>query len=122
MDHNLSRRSLAQGLAVGMAATAFASHALARQATPATQRGNGASEFDVIVVGAAGLGAGQKLAALELRAIVIEARDRIGGRCYCNNSFPALFDFGGQFFQQVVPNAYGGSNNPLYELYIAQAA
>jgi monoamine oxidase len=92
---------------------------LARQATPATNSG---SEFDVIVVGAgaAGLGASQKLAELGLRAVVLEARDRIGGRCYCDNSIPAPFDFGGQFFQQVVPNAFGGTNNPLYDLYIAQ--
>ena len=55
-----------------------------------------------------------------MRAVVLEARDRIGGRCYCDNTFPAPFDFGGQFFQQVVPNALGGTNNPLYDLYIAQ--
>jgi monoamine oxidase len=44
------------------------------------------------------------------RAVVLEARDRIGGRCYSNNSFPAPLDFGGQFFQQVVPNVFGGMN------------
>jgi monoamine oxidase len=119
---NLSRRSVVRGVATGTVAAAFGSHALARQATTATNSGNSDSEFDVIVVGAgaAGLGAGQKLAALGLRAVVLEARDRIGGRCYCDNTFPAPFDFGGQFFQQVVPNAFGGTNNPLYDLYIAQ--
>jgi monoamine oxidase len=50
----------------------------------------------------------------------LEARSRIGGRCFCDNSFPAPFDFGGQFFQQVVPNVFGGTNNPLFDLYIAQ--
>jgi len=94
---------------------------LARQATPAPG-GSDSADFDVIVVGAgvAGLGAGQTLASLGLRGVVLEARDRIGGRCYCDNTFPAPFDFGGQFFQQVVPNAFGGTNNPLYDLYIAQ--
>ena len=122
MARNLSRRSVVRGVATGTVAAAFGSHALARQATTATNSGNSDSEFDVIVVGAgvAGLGAGQKLAALGLRAVVLEARDRIGGRCYCDNTFPAPFDFGGQFFQQVVPNAFGGTNNPLYDLYIAQ--
>jgi monoamine oxidase len=55
-----------------------------------------------------------------MSAVVLEARDRIGGRCYCDNTFPAPFDFGGQFFHQVVPNAFGGTNNPLYDMYIAQ--
>jgi monoamine oxidase len=119
VDRRFSRRSLVQGIAAGTAATTVGSRALARQATPATTSG---SEFDVIVVGAgaAGLGAGQKLAQLGLPAVVLEARDRIGGRCYCDNAFPVPFDFGGQFFQQVVPNAFGGTNNPLYDLYIAQ--
>jgi len=124
VDCKLSRRSLVQGVAAGSVATSFASRALARQATPMTNSSNGGSECDVIVVGAgaAGLAAGQELAALGLRAVVLEARDRIGGRCYCDNTFPAPFDFGGRFYQQVVPNAFGGTNNPLYDLYIAQGS
>jgi monoamine oxidase len=122
VDHALSRRSLVQGVAAGTIATAFGSHAVARQATPATGNGGASSDFEVIVVGAgvAGIAAGQKLNELGVRAVVLEARDRIGGRCYCDNSFPAPLDFGGQFFQQVVPNVFGGTNNPLYDLYIAQ--
>lgn len=121
MVQMLTRRSLVRGMAAGTVANTFGSHALAHQATPAPA-GNDSSDFDVIVVGAGagGLGAGQKLAALGLRGVVLEARDRIGGRCYCDNTFPAPFDFGGQFFQQVVPNAFGGTNNPLYDLYVAQ--
>jgi monoamine oxidase len=122
VDQFLSRRSLMQGVAGGTVATAFGSHVLARQATPAASNGHGSGDFDVIVVGAgvAGLGAGQALKLRGVRAVVLEARNRIGGRCYCDNSFPAPFDFGGQFFQQVVPNIFGGTNNPLYDLYIAQ--
>lgn len=62
----------------------------------------------MIVVGAsvAGLGAGQQLAALGLLAVMLEARDRIGGRCYCDNTFPVpSLDLGVQVFHQVVPNA-----------------
>src|SRR5215213_4934741 len=122
MVQTLSRRSLVHGMAAGTVATSFGSRALARQATPAAGTGKDSSDFDVIAVGAgaSGLGAGQKLAELGLRGVVLEARDRIGGRCFCDNTFPAPFDFGGQFFQQVVPNALGGTNNPLYDLYIAQ--
>lgn len=117
-----SRRTLLQGLAAGTAATAFGSPVLARQATPAPSARSGSSDADVIVVGAglAGMGAGQALKLRGIPAIVLEARDRIGGRCFCDNSFPAPFDFGGQFFQQVVPNALGGTNNPLYDMYRAQ--
>src|SRR5581483_4852128 len=85
--------------------------------------GGGASaDYDAIVVGAGigGLGAGHMLRTLGLRSVVLEARDRIGGRCYCDNSFPAPFDFGGQFFHQVVPNELGGTNNPLYDLFRSQ--
>lgn len=93
-----------------------------QETTQAPGSGNAFSDFDVIVVGAgaAGIAAGQKLNLLGVRAVVLEARDRIGGRCYCDNTFPAPFDFGGQFFQQVVPNVFSGTNNPLYDLYIAQ--
>jgi hypothetical protein len=84
--------------------------------------GSGSGDFDVVVIGAgvAGLGAGQALRLRGVRAVVLEARDRIGGRCYCDNTFPALFDFGGQLCQQVVPKLTGGTNNPLYDRYIAQ--
>lgn len=91
MVQTLTRRSLVRGMAAGAVANTFGCHALARQATPAPG-GNDSSDFDVIVVGAGagGLGAGQKLAALGLRGVVLEARDRIGGRCYCDNTFPPL--------------------------------
>lgn len=114
-----SRRTLLQGLATGTVATALGSPVFARQATPVA---GGAGNADVIVIGAglAGMGAGQALKLRGVPAIVLEARNRIGGRCYCDNSFPAPFDFGGQFFQQVVPNALGGTNNPLFDMYRAQ--
>ena len=121
MHQSLSRRSLVRGMVAATVATTFGAPAVARQATPTTDDGRAGVEYDAIVVGAgvAGLGAGQGFAARGLRAVVLEARDRIGGRCYCHNSFPAPLDFGGQFFQQVVPNVFGGTNNPLYDLYIA---
>jgi monoamine oxidase len=111
-----------QGSVASAAALAAGNTVLGAAAAPARLLQDAAGDFDVIVVGAGvgGLGAGQKLQALGLRAVVLEARDRIGGRCFCDNTFPAPFDFGGQFFQQVVPNVFGGTNNPLYDLYIAQ--
>ncbi len=117
-----SRRTLLQGIAAGTAATALGAPTFARQATPTLSAQRGGSTAEVIVVGAglAGLGAAEALKLRGVPAIVLEARNRVGGRCFCDNSFPAPFDFGGQFFQQVVPNALGGTNNPLYDLYRAQ--
>jgi monoamine oxidase len=111
-----------QGITAGTMATAFGSRVQARQGTPAAGASTGSDNFDVIVVGSglAGMGAGKELKLNGLRVVVLEARDRIGGRCYCDNSFPAPYDYGGQFFQQVVPNILGGTNNPLYDMYIAQ--
>jgi monoamine oxidase len=100
MPPSLSRRSLVQGAATATIATTFGSRALARQATPAAR--NAAAEFGVIVVGAglAGMGAAQALKLRGVPAVALEARKRIGGRCFCDNTFPAPFDFGGQFFQR----------------------
>ena len=125
----VSRRRVVGGALATSISAALARSGLvaAQEATPESGSAtstieSGSADFDVIVVGAgvAGLGAGQMLRSLGARAVVLEARDRSGGRCYCDNTFPAPFDFGGQFFQQVVPNALGGTNNPLFDLYIAQ--
>jgi monoamine oxidase len=81
--------------------------------------------FDAVIVGAgsAGLGAAGALRAAGKSIMVLEAADHIGGRTYCDNtSFPAPFDFGGQWFHMVTrPALRGGpgTNNPLYD--IAQA-
>jgi len=46
-----------------------------------------ASEYDVVVIGAgaAGLSAAKKLASKGLNVVIIEARNRVGGRCYSSN-------------------------------------
>jgi monoamine oxidase len=78
--------------------------------------------FDVAIVGcgSAGLGAAGALRAAGKNIMVLEAADHIGGRTYCDNtSFPAPFDFGGQWFHMVTrPSLRGGlgSNNPLYDI------
>lgn len=64
--------------------------------------------FDVIVVGAgmAGLAAAQSLTRSGLRVVVVEARDRIGGRTVSNATAfaPTVIDEGGQFFHQASTN------------------
>ena len=118
----LSRRKLMLASAASLVPAVGGKPALAQSATPGPASSGDLSDYDVIIIGAglAGMGAGQHLATRGVSTVLLEARDRTGGRCFCDNTFPAPFDFGGQFFQQVVPNVFGGTNNPLYDLYRAQ--
>lgn len=60
---------------------------------------NEASPTDVLVLGAgiAGLAAARMLAELGLRCIVLEARDRIGGRVYSLQTPQAVVELGAEF-------------------------
>ena len=65
-------------------------------------------EFDVVIVGAgaAGLGAARTLIRGGARVIVLEARDRVGGRAVCDNTtFPVPVDLGAQWFHQGLTNS-----------------
>jgi monoamine oxidase len=70
------------------------------------------SEVDVAIIGAgaAGLSAAQVVRAAGRSMVVLEARDRVGGRCTTDNTTFASMDFkldlGGQFFHQ-------SKNNPM---------
>jgi monoamine oxidase len=89
----------------------------------ATASGSPSSrDVDAVVVGAgiAGLAAAQSLRAAGRKVVVVEARDRVGGRCFCDNTFPAPFDFGAQLFHQVTPSLDGGTHNPLYDIAVAR--
>jgi monoamine oxidase len=79
-------------------------------------------DVDVVVVGAgiAGMAAAQSIGAAGHKVVVVEARDRVGGRCFCDNTFPAPFDFGAQLFHQVKPSPGGGTHNPLYDIAVAR--
>lgn len=109
----LSRRSFLGaalteiGLLAAGCATAFGSPA------------NG--DVDAVVVGAgiAGMPT-QSLRAAGHKVIVVEARDRVGGRCFCDNTFRAPFDFGAQLFHQVTPAPGGGTQNPQYDIAVAR--
>lgn len=82
----LNRRRLLQGLGAGAFIGAFG--APLRAATPAAP--------DVLVIGAggAGLTAAKELAAKGVSVVVLEARDRIGGRAFTENSLGVAWDRG----------------------------
>ena len=81
---------------------------------------SGAADAVVVGAGIAGMAAAQSLRAAGRTVFVVEARDRVGGRCFCDNTFPAPFDFGAQLFHQVTPSPGGGTHNPLYDIAVAR--
>lgn len=73
--------------------------------------GNASSSNDVAVVGAgmSGLTAAVALKAAGKKVVVLEARDRVGGRTFADNDFVVPADLGAQWFHQ-------GLANPLVEV------
>lgn len=81
----------------------------------------GDTTVDVAIIGAgaAGIGAGRALTAASRTFFILESRDRIGGRCACDNTLAdgLAFDLGGQWFHQVTPDPLGGgTTNPLFDI------
>jgi monoamine oxidase len=76
----------------------------------------------VVGAGIAGMAAAQKIKAAGHNVVVVEARDRVGGRCFCDNTFHVPFDFGAQLFHQVTQSPGGGTHNPLYDIAVARAS
>ncbi len=81
----LNRRQILQGLGAGVLAGAFGAPLRAATAAP-----------DVLVVGAgaAGLTAARQLTAQGVSVVVLEARDRIGGRAFTESSLGVVWDRG----------------------------
>jgi len=81
-------------------------------AIPGARQAHAQGDADVIVVGAgiAGLAAARSLVDQGLKVIVVEARDRIGGRIWTNRAWPKLaLDLGASWI-------HGVSGNPVAAL------
>lgn len=74
-----------------------------------TQRNIGAGSVLVIGAGIAGLAAAHRLKAFGFDVLVLEARNRIGGRVWTDNSLGAPVDLGASWI-------HGKGSNPLWHL------
>lgn len=94
----LNRRQVLQGIGAGALAGAFG--APLRAATPATP--------DVLVIGAggAGLTAAKELVAKGVSVVVLEARDRIGGRAFTDDSLGFDWDRGASWLHASNVNPF----------------
>lgn len=77
---------------------------------PSIARAQVSGEVDVAIVGAgvAGLTAAEALIAAKKKVIVLEARDRIGGRTFTDGSLGFPFDVGAQWIDPPLAKALGG--------------
>lgn len=99
--HRLSRRTLLKGLlAVG---------ALKLSAPRLRMQNTHSADVLVIGAGAAGLAAARELVDADYSVIVLEARDRIGGRIWTDRSLGLPLDLGASWIQ-------GTDGNPVSEL------
>jgi monoamine oxidase len=94
----LNRRQVLQGIGAGALIGAFG--VPVRAAAPATP--------DVLVIGAggAGLTAAKRLAAQGVSVIVLEARNRIGGRAFTENSLGVAWDRGASWLHASNVNPF----------------
>jgi monoamine oxidase len=112
-----SRRSLLK--AAG--ATAVAVPALAQSTSAASAAaGDTATDWDVIVIGAgfAGVTAARELRARGKRVLVLEARDRIGGRTWTDTYRGQLIERGGTWVEPTQP--YLGAELKRYSLALEE--
>lgn len=89
----LSRRSFAAGSAALIAAPAIPARAQTVDAQVA-----------IIGAGAAGIAAARRLTAANVRFVMVEAADRVGGRCITDPGFSAPFDRGAHWIHRPADN------------------
>jgi monoamine oxidase len=111
-----SRRSFlkAVGGVVGAAALPLGGGAAAR--------GKASNEYDVIVIGAgfAGVTAARELCHAGLSVLVLEARNRLGGRTFTARVGDELFELGGTWIHSTQPNVWAEANRYGLELVDTQ--
>lgn len=118
VDPQCVRRGLRRRRFMGWAGGAAASVAMAGLAGCGGDDGGDSAEVIVIGAGIAGMRAAHKLQEANRSVLLLEARERPGGRIYSDYGFPVPFDYGAQLFQQCVPvgNDPTVTRNPLFNI------
>jgi monoamine oxidase len=93
--------------------------------TPPTPPPPACGSLDVAIVGAgiAGLSAANMLMAAAKNVLVLEARNRVGGRALSDNSFATPVDLGAEWFSFVTPKSGGSpgqTNNALFDIAVSR--
>jgi monoamine oxidase len=89
--------------------------------TPPTPPPSACGSLDCAIVGAGigGLSAANALMAAGKNVLVLEARNRVGGRALSDNSFATPVDLGAEWFSFVTPKSGGSpgqTNNALFDI------
>ena len=96
----------------GLSRRSFLAVSAAVVAAPSVVRAQGGADLDVAIIGAgaAGIAAARRIAAAKRRFVLLEASDRIGGRCVTDTTiFGVPFDLGAHWIHRPDGSLLTGS-------------
>jgi len=107
----------------GLSRRSFLTASAAVVAAPSLVRAQMATDADVVIVGAgaAGISAARRVTAANRRVVVLDAMNRLGGRCTTDSTiFGTPFDLGAHWIHRPDGNLPGGSaSNSGLDIYAA---
>jgi monoamine oxidase len=113
-DRQLSRRSWLSGVTASAAATVLSTNSVAAEAATTTASASGSFDTDVVVIGGgySGLACARAIAATGRQVLVLEARNRVGGRCV-NSKLPGAYS---AYTVEAGAEFLGPTQTRMYEL------
>lgn len=110
--NNIHRRSLIKGAGSLVAAGAFASAVGVSAKAFAAKPSRPANDYDVIVIGGgfAGVTAARDLAETGQRVLIVEARNRLGGRTFTSHLDDEQIELGGTWIHWGQPHVWAEMN------------
>jgi monoamine oxidase len=107
----------------GLSRRSFLAVSAAIVAAPSVVRAQGGADLDVAIIGAgaAGIAAARRIAAANRRFVLLEASDRIGGRCVTDTAtFGVPFDLGAHWIHRPDGSQLTGATQTTgFEIYTA---
>jgi len=107
----------------GLSRRSFLAGSAAVVAAPSVVRAQGGADLDVAIIGAgaAGIAAARRIAAANRRFVLLEASDRIGGRCVTDTAtFGVPFDLGAHWIHRPDGSQLTGATQTTgFEIYAA---